>query len=154
MQLLPSPASKVRSTALAEAADPTLPIILEFQSPSTAIINTPTPRAARHISWLISSMVMLMVAAAFWIRVDRVVSTPGRVIAQAATLVVQPLETSIVRTIEVHEGQAVHAGQILARALHQSLAAPGDAPMSIAVPLVQAARVVASDMHDGAAAAA
>ena len=30
-------------------------------------------------------------------------------------MVVQPLETSIVRSIDVHEGEAVHAGQVLAR---------------------------------------
>ena len=115
MQLLPSRTSRARGTALAEAADPTLPIILEFQSPSTAIINTPTPRSAQHISWLISSMVLSCIAAAFWIKVDRVVTTPGRVVAQAATLVVQPLETSIVRSVEVREGDSVHAGQVLAR---------------------------------------
>ena len=115
MPLLPSPAGKGRSTALIAAADPALPIILEFQSPSTAIINTPTPRSARYVSWSIASMVALIIAAGFWIKVDRVVTTPGRVVAQAATLVVQPLETSIVRTIEVREGESVHAGQILAR---------------------------------------
>ena len=60
-------------------------------------------------------MVLTILAAAFWIKVDRVVTTPGRVVAEAATLVVQPLETAIVRSIEVHEGQSVHAGQILAR---------------------------------------
>lgn len=115
MQLLPSPASKGRTTAVAEASDPTLPIILEFQSPSTAIINTPIPRGARNISWSIGSMVILCIVAAFLVKVDRVVATPGRVVAQSATLVVQPLETSIVRTIEVHEGESVHTGQILAR---------------------------------------
>ena len=115
MQLLPSPTPRPRSTAVAAAADPTLPIILEFQSPSTAIINAPTPRSAQYISWMISSMVLTILAAAFWIKVDRVVTTPGRVVAEAATLVVQPLETAIVRSIEVHEGQSVHAGQILAR---------------------------------------
>jgi hemolysin D len=115
MQLLPSPTPRPRGTAVAAAADPTLPIILEFQSPSTAIINAPTPRSAQYISWMISSMVLTILAAAFWIKVDRVVTTPGRVVAEAATLVVQPLETSIVRSIEVHEGQSVHAGQILAR---------------------------------------
>jgi hemolysin D len=115
MQLLPNPASKRRATAVAEAADTALPIILEFQSPSTAIINTPTPRGARNISWSISSMVILCIAAGFLVKVDRVVTTPGRVVTQAATLVVQPLETSIVRTIEVHEGETVHTGQVLAR---------------------------------------
>ena len=115
MQLSPRTASRALSTAVADRADPTLPVILEFQSPSTAITNTPTPRSARHISWLVSSMVLSCVAAAGFIKVDRVVTTPGRVVARTATLVVQPLEVSIVRSIEVHEGDTVHAGQVLAR---------------------------------------
>jgi hemolysin D len=115
MPLLPRPASKALATTVSDRADPTLPIILEFQSPSTAIINTPTPRSARHISWMIAAMVISCIAAAFFIEVDRVVMTPGRVVAQQATLVVQPLEVSIVRSIEVREGDTVRAGQILAR---------------------------------------
>jgi len=115
MPLLPRPAPKALSTTVADRADPTLPVILEFRSPSTAIIATPTPRSAQHISWVITSMVIAMIVAAFVIKVDRVVSTPGRVVALAPTQVVQPLETSIVRSIEVREGDAVHAGQILAR---------------------------------------
>jgi hemolysin D len=115
MQLLPSPSGKRQSTALTAAADPALPIILEFQSPSTAIINIATPRGARNVSWSILLMVTLMLVVAFVVKVDRVVSTPGRVVSQAATLVVQPLETSIIRSIEVHEGETVHAGQLLAR---------------------------------------
>ncbi len=115
MPLSPRPASKALSTTVADRADPTLPIILEFQSPSTAIINTPTPREAQHISWMIGSLVICCIAAAFFIEVDRVVVTPGRVVSQQATLVVQPLELSIIRSIEVREGDAVHAGQILGR---------------------------------------
>jgi hemolysin D len=47
--------------------------------------------------------------------VDKVVTAQGKVIARAATIVVQPLETAIVRSIEVHEGETVHAGDLLAR---------------------------------------
>ena len=36
-------------------------------------------------------------------------------VSKDPTIVVQPLETSIVRSIDVHEGEAVHAGQVLAR---------------------------------------
>jgi hemolysin D len=49
------------------------------------------------------------------IKVDKVVTAQGKVIARAPTIVVQPLETSIVRTIEVREGETVHAGDVLAR---------------------------------------
>lgn len=137
MQLLPSPGGKRRSTALAAVADPVAPIILEFQSPSTAIINTPTPRVARHISWTIFTMVMMIVAASYFVEVDRVVTTPGRIIAREATLVVQPLETSIVRSIEVREGETVHAGQVLAR-LDPTFAAADLGALAVQVSAYQA----------------
>ena len=41
------------------------------------------------------------------IPIDRVVTAQGKVVSQAPTIVVQPLETSIVRSIDVREGQVV-----------------------------------------------
>jgi HlyD family secretion protein len=59
MPLLPRPSSKAISTVSADRLDPTLPAILEYQSPSTAIINMPMPRIARGFTWTISSMIIL-----------------------------------------------------------------------------------------------
>jgi HlyD family secretion protein len=115
MPRLPQTSSTAISTAVADRGDPTLPVILEYQSPSTAIVNAPVPRVARGISWTVGSMVLLCFAAMSIIKVDKVVTAQGKVIPRAPTIVVQPLETSIVRSIEVHEGEQVHAGQILAR---------------------------------------
>jgi hemolysin D len=98
-----------------EAKDPTLPAILEFQWPSTAIVNAPIPRSARGIVWMIASMVVVMIAATSVIPVDRVVTARGVVVSQTPTMLVQPLDTSIVRSIDVREGQRVRAGQVLAR---------------------------------------
>jgi HlyD family secretion protein len=95
--------------------DPTLPAILEFQSPSSAIINLPMPRIARRISLTFSSMIVMILVAAGIIKVDRVVTANGLVVARQPSIVVQPLEASILRSIEVHQGDVVHAGQILAR---------------------------------------
>ena len=99
----------------AEPNDPTLPAILEFQWPSTAIVNAPMPRSARGIIWMITSMVFILVAAMGLIPVDQVVTARGVVVSQSPTILVQPLETAIVRSIEVREGQQVQAGQVLAR---------------------------------------
>jgi hemolysin D len=53
---------------------------------------------------------------AMWlIPIDRVVTAQGKVVSRAPMEVVQPLETSIVRSIDVTEGQSVHAGDVLAR---------------------------------------
>ncbi len=49
------------------------------------------------------------------IPIDKVVSAQGRIVSQAPTVVVQPLETAIVRSIDVREGDVVHKGQLLAR---------------------------------------
>src|ERR1700732_4585417 len=101
--------SKSSSNALAVrqrgGADPTLPAILEFQWPSTAIVNAPIPRSARGTVWVITSLVVVMIATMGMIPVDQVVSVHGIAISKAATILVQPLETAIVRSIEVREGQ-------------------------------------------------
>lgn len=98
-----------------KTSDPTTPAILEFQWPSTAIANAPIPRAARGIVWIISSLVIALIALAGLIPVDQVVTTRGLVVSQSPNIVVQPLETAIVRSIDVREGQHVQAGQLLAR---------------------------------------
>jgi hemolysin D len=95
--------------------DAALPVILEFQSPSTAVVNAPIAPLARHTIWIIGSMFVALVAAAGVIPVDQVVSAHGAVVSRSPTLVVQPLDTSIVRSIDVHVGQRVRAGQVLAR---------------------------------------
>jgi len=107
--------SLVPSFRRSEKKDPTLPAILEFQWPSTAIVNAPIPRSARGIVWIIASMVVVLIAATGLIPIDQVVTARGIVVSQSPTIVVQPLDTSIVRSINVREGQRVHAGEVLAR---------------------------------------
>src|SRR6201987_5378383 len=96
-------------------ADPTMPAILEFQWPSTAIVNAPIPRSARGTVWVITSLVIVMITTMGLIPVDQVVTVHGVAISKAATILVQPLETAIVRSIEVREGQEVKAGEVLAK---------------------------------------
>jgi hemolysin D len=98
-----------------EADDPTLPVILEFQWPSSAIVNAPVPRSARGIVGVVASMVLVLVAAMGLIPVDQVVTARGVVVSSLPTILVQPLETAIVRSIDVREGQQVRAGELLAR---------------------------------------
>ena len=101
--------------ARADRDDPTVPALLEFQSPSAAVLALPVPRAARGIIWVVTSLFAACILALGLIKIDRVVSAQGKVVSQAATIVVQPLETAIVRSIDVKEGQLVHAGDVLAR---------------------------------------
>ena len=95
--------------------DPTSPVILEFQRPSTAIVNAAVPKSARGLIWIIASMVVALVVTAGILPVDQVVTARGLVVSQSSTILVQPLETAIVRSIDVREGQQVKAGDVLAR---------------------------------------
>ena len=92
-----------------------MPALLEFYSPSAALIETRPQGAARGTIWTVASMFVACAAAAGLIPIDKVVTAPGKVVATQDTVVVQPLETSIVREIAVREGQVVHKGDLLAR---------------------------------------
>jgi HlyD family type I secretion membrane fusion protein len=98
-----------RQPALVDAA------LLEFEVPTAALLAMPVRPAARSILWIVVSLVAAGAAAAALVPIDMVVTAAGRVIAMQPTVVVQPLETAIVREIGIREGEAVHAGQVLAR---------------------------------------
>lgn len=92
-----------------------LPVILEFQSPSSAIIAMPVPRVARGIGYTITSMLFACVIVTGFIKVDRVVTMQGKVVSDVPTQVVMPLDLAIVRSIDVSAGDHVKKGQLLAQ---------------------------------------
>ena len=89
--------------------------LLAFQSPTASVIGQRMPVSSRITIWIIAAAVLLAIAIISIYPVDRVVAVPGRVVARNANIVVQPLDTAIVRSINVEEGQTVHAGDLLAR---------------------------------------
>ena len=103
----------IRRAAAADAVQ--LPTLLEFHSPSLALTHAPVVGGARGTIWVVCSLVAACAAAAALIPIDKVVTAPGKIVAQSPTSVVQPLETAIVRSIAVKEGQTVHKGDVLAR---------------------------------------
>jgi len=114
MPLLPTRSPGATSLAIRQD-DPTHSAIVEFQSPTAALVAAPVPRAARGTIWAIGCMFAACLAAMGLIPIDRVVTAQGKVVSQTSTMVVQPLETSIVRSIDVREGQQVRSGDVLAR---------------------------------------
>jgi hemolysin D len=72
------------------------------------------PPKRRLVLWL---MLALVAAAAVWLalaRVNVIVSAGGRLAAGDSDIVVQPLDTSVVRKVLVHMGDRVRKGQVLA----------------------------------------
>lgn len=88
--------------------------IIDFQGETAEITGRREPLGARVVVWTLVAMVVLAVVLAATIRLERVVSAGGRIVARSPTLIVQPLETSIIRSINVTVGQTVRRGDLLA----------------------------------------
>ena len=92
-----------------------LPSLLEFHSPSAALSHVRAQSAAKGTMWVVVTLVAACFGLAYFIPIDKVVTAGGKIVALTATSVVQPLETAIVRSVDVREGQVVQKGELLAR---------------------------------------
>lgn len=100
------PAPRPESTPIPEEA-------LEFLPDALMIEERPLPRSARLTLYALLAMVATAILWATVSEIDRVVSARGKLVTTPATIVVQPLETSVVRSIDVVVGQQVRKGQVL-----------------------------------------
>ncbi len=85
----------------------------EFLPATLEIQDTPPSPLGRLITWVIMLFFVVALAWALIGKVDIVVSAPGRLITSGHTKVIQPLNTGIIQTIYVTEGQTVQQGDIL-----------------------------------------
>jgi hemolysin D len=86
----------------------------ESLAPQAAEIEARVPPAAARGT--LYALLAFIVAALLWAtfaHVDRVVTAQGRLITRGQPLVVQALETSVVRSIDVRVGQSVKKGERL-----------------------------------------
>src|SRR4249920_2490531 len=90
------------------------PEALHFQPDSVMIEERPLPWLARSVVYIV---VLLVASAAVWAsvsKVDRVVTARGKLITVDPLMVVQPLETGVIRTMDAGVGDFVKAGAVLA----------------------------------------
>lgn len=106
--------------------DDLAPMLLEYQSPSAALIEQPVPARSRYTLWVLASMFVVGLVLSGTVPIDRVVVSQGKVVTTNSNIAIQPLETSIVRSIDVREGQIVKTGQLLARLDPTFVAADAD----------------------------
>lgn len=86
---------------------------LAFLPAALEIVETPASPTGRSIAHTIMGFFALAVIWACVGEVDIVASAKGKVIPSGRTKVVQPFETGVVRSIDVHDGQTVKAGETL-----------------------------------------
>jgi HlyD family secretion protein len=90
------------------------PEILEYQPDAVEIEERPVPGKVRWVLYIILFTLMASVTGAILFKVDRIVVAQGRLITTTPTIVVQPLNTAVIRSLEVHVGDEVEKDQVLA----------------------------------------
>lgn len=90
-------------------------IVRLFQSETAEIIEAREPFGVRATLYVVAGFFVAMIVVAMVTRLDRVVtSTAGEIVTTEPTVVLQALDPSLIKTIAVHEGQHVKAGEVLA----------------------------------------
>jgi hemolysin D len=91
-----------------------LAVVRQFQSETNAIREAPEPKFARATVWVLTGFIVIAIVLMAATKMDRVVSASGKAVATRSLNVYQALDTSIIRTIDVREGEEVAKGQQLA----------------------------------------
>lgn len=88
--------------------------ILEYQPDAIEIEERPVPGKVRSVLYLILASLILVVVGAIVFKVDRIVVAQGELITNTPTIVVQSLNTAVIRTIDVQVGDVIEKDQVLA----------------------------------------
>ncbi|MGY4407150.1 HlyD family type I secretion periplasmic adaptor subunit [Bradyrhizobium sp. USDA 3315] len=92
-----------------------LATVRQFQSETDAIREAAEPLLARATLFVLVGFLAAVVAIMCFTRVDRVItSVGGKIVPVDQINVLQALDASIIKTIDVREGQQVETGQLLA----------------------------------------
>ncbi|MEY9361546.1 hemolysin D [Bradyrhizobium yuanmingense] len=89
-------------------------VITEFQSDATEVEQQAPPRLARFTLYGVIALIAFAVIWASVSQVEMIVTAQGKLTTTRPNLVVQPLETSVIREIHVKAGDRVNRGEVLA----------------------------------------
>lgn len=87
---------------------------LEFLPDSVKIRERQVPLAARAALYCILGLIAFAATWACLGRVDKVVIAQGKVVTTDRPVIIQPIQTAVLRSIDVKEGDVVEKGQVLA----------------------------------------
>jgi len=88
--------------------------VLQYQPDAVEIEDRPIPGTVRWVLYLILGSLIAALIGAIIFKVDRIVVAAGKLITTSPTIIVQPLNTAIIRSIEVQVGDMVKKDQLLA----------------------------------------
>lgn len=113
-KIIPALPERSRGAVVKADSDHTSMALLEFQSPTAALIGEPAPLFARMNSLILATCTLTFVLSMFFIKVDMVVTSHAVTVSHSEQTIVQPLETAIIRQVLVQPGQKVKKGDLLA----------------------------------------
>ena len=95
-----------------------LATVRQFQSETDAIREAAEPLVARATLFVLSAFLVAIVAIMCLTRLDRVITSVGGKIVPAGQIsVLQALDPSIIKTIDVREGEQVQPGSCWPRSI-------------------------------------
>lgn len=89
-------------------------VVAQFQSDAAEIEQRAPPRVGRITLYCVAALIAAAISFACVSRVDMIVTAQGKLITTRPNLVVQPLETSVIREIRAKAGDSVNRGDVLA----------------------------------------
>jgi hemolysin D len=85
----------------------------DFKPILAEIEERPTNPLGTYFLWTIISLMIVVLLALFFVKIDVVVAARGKIIPAGDVKIVQPLETGVIAKINVKEGDYVKKGDIL-----------------------------------------
>ena len=85
----------------------------QFLPAALALRDTPVHPAPHMALWLIMAFALIALLWSIFGRIDVVATAVGKIIPNDRTKVIQPMETAVVKSIHVRDGQMVQLGQVL-----------------------------------------
>jgi hemolysin D len=110
----PARTTERRRRSLFRSARRRPPVVTEFQSDAIEVENRAPPRIARVTLYCTLALILTAIGWAAGSQVDMIVTAQGKLVTTRPNLVVQPLETSVIREIHVKPGDRVNQGDLLA----------------------------------------
>ena len=115
MSTNPGPTKGAEPAKAAPSSARYLRLVSEFQPDATEIEERRNPLIASATIYVLLTLIASVIVWASLSQVDKIVVSTGKLVTTKPSIVVQPIEMSVVRSIEVTAGELVRAGQVLAR---------------------------------------
>jgi hemolysin D len=91
-----------------------LPTAIDYQSDARRIDERRPPLVARGTLYVLVAVIVTAVIFGAIAKIDRIVVASGKLVTTSSTIIVQPLETSVVRSLNARVGDIVRKGEPVA----------------------------------------